>query len=326
MKTKIVYCLVSDNKDYYYEQLLISLCSLRKHNPDTIVELIVDKDTKATLIKERTQIFSYVTRVVLVDVPEQLTKKRRSRYIKTRLRKLISGDYLYIDTDTIIHSSLEDIDKITSDICAVQEYNECKYFTRADRSMFLFASKADLVDELEHEPYFNSGVMFVKDCPKSHLLYDLWHSSWLVTMSRGLDTDQTPLCWANKKANHVIDFLDDKWNCMVKLRGIEFENSAKIIHYACEHPNTRYILSTCSIFDTMKSTGNLIPIVAFLIDNPSIFLIHASEEKFLRESSLIQTLFKHYRCMFLFLKWLALIYLKCRIFLGKIKIRILKII
>lgn len=317
MKTKIVYCLISDDNDYYYEQLLISLYSLRKHNPDAVVELVIDNDTNATLVNKRTEIYSFVTRVVHAEVPKHLSKKQRSRFIKTNLRNLISGDYLFLDTDTIIQSSLEDIDEVSSDICATQEYNELNRFTKKDPHMRHLAEKVGLADELENEPYFNSGVMYVKDTPKAHLLYELWHSYWLITLSRGLNTDQTPLCWANKKAGHVIDFLDDKWNCLVKLRGIEFEENAKIIHYACEHSNTHYILSVHSIFDTMKMTGTLIPTAEYLIDNPSTFLVNAFEERFLRESTLFQILFKHHRCVFLFLRWIALNYLRFKNFLER---------
>lgn len=326
MKTKIVYCLVSDNEDYYYEQLLISLCSLRKYNPDVIVELVVDNNTKATLVNERSEIYSYVTRFILADVPEHLTKKQRSRYIKTTLRKLISGDYLYIDTDTIIRTSLAELDDISPEISATQEYNELNHFSKKDPLMRQLADKVGLVEELENEPYFNSGVMFVKDTPKAYLLYEQWHSSWLITQSKGVDTDQTPLCWANKKAGHVIDFLDDKWNCLVKLHGIDFEDKAKIIHYACEHPNTRYILSVCSIFDSMKTAGKLIPIVEYLVENPSVFCIQASEEKFLRETSLFQMLFKHHHCIFLFLRRFALNYIRCQNFIKKIKIQLQKFV
>ena len=42
MKTKIVYTIVSDENDIFFEQALLSIYSLRKYNPDAFVELVID--------------------------------------------------------------------------------------------------------------------------------------------------------------------------------------------------------------------------------------------------------------------------------------------
>ena len=44
MKTKIVYCIVSNDEDIYLEQAWVSIYTLRRHNPDAEVILLVDKD------------------------------------------------------------------------------------------------------------------------------------------------------------------------------------------------------------------------------------------------------------------------------------------
>ena len=53
MNTKIVYTLVSDDSDTYLEQALLSVYSLRIHNPRAIVELAVDQFTAMTLVDKR---------------------------------------------------------------------------------------------------------------------------------------------------------------------------------------------------------------------------------------------------------------------------------
>ena len=320
MNTKIAYCLVSDDSDYYYEQLLISLYSLRRHNPDAIVELVVDEDTNATFVNERTKVYDYVTKVILIDVPHEFSKKQRSRYIKTSLREHIQGDYLFIDTDTIIQSTLAEIDSISADICAVQEYNRLKYFTKNDNSMQVLASKVGLVDELENEPYFNSGVMYVKDSSRAHQFFESWHTSWKETLSKGLDTDQTSLCWANKKEGHVIEFLDDSWNCLLKQsEGLRDVKTAKIVHYACEHKGTRHISSLLCMFAALKSSREVTPIIVFFIENPAIFMINGKEEIFLRESKSIYNLHKYHHSFFAFILWQAELIMHMISMVGKLK-------
>ena len=118
MQTKIIYTLVSENSDYYLEQALISVYSLRKHNPEATVELVVDKDTAATLVEKRSKIKEYVTSIVEIDVPREYDKKRRSRFLKTNLRQLVKGDYLFIDCDTVICGKLDEIDAFDGDLAA----------------------------------------------------------------------------------------------------------------------------------------------------------------------------------------------------------------
>ena len=97
MQTKIVYTLVSDESDTYLEQALLSVYSLRLHNPQAIVELIVDQFTSKTIVDKRSEIRKFITDLITVDVPEDYTKVQKSRYLKTNLRQFVKGDYLFID-------------------------------------------------------------------------------------------------------------------------------------------------------------------------------------------------------------------------------------
>ena len=61
MNTKIVYCLVSSEKDIYLEQAWVSIYSLRLHNPCTTVILVLDKLTAESLTGSRAKIKQLVT-------------------------------------------------------------------------------------------------------------------------------------------------------------------------------------------------------------------------------------------------------------------------
>lgn len=119
MKTKIVYVVTSDETDVYLEQTLLSVFSLRKHNPNAFVELVVDQDTNATIAGKRGEILKYIDNKVVVNVPKEYNKKEASRYLKTNVREYVSGDYLFIDSDSIITDKLDEIDLFDGDIGAV---------------------------------------------------------------------------------------------------------------------------------------------------------------------------------------------------------------
>ena len=119
MKTKIVYAVSSDEQDIYLEQTVLSVFSLKRHNPDAVVEFVVDERTDKTIVGKRELILQYVNKKIVVEVPESYDKKQTSRFLKTNLRQYIDGDFLFIDSDTVIADSLADIDSFDGDIGAV---------------------------------------------------------------------------------------------------------------------------------------------------------------------------------------------------------------
>ena len=50
-----VYILISNGDDLFYEQLLVSLYSLRMHNPELNVVVLVDEKTERTLHGKRSK-------------------------------------------------------------------------------------------------------------------------------------------------------------------------------------------------------------------------------------------------------------------------------
>ena len=275
MKTKIVYCLVSNSKDYYYEQLLISLCSLRRHNPKAEVMVVCDNDTYATLDGTRRGIFDYDIRINPVDTPQEWGNWERSRYIKTNLRKLIQGDYLFIDTDTVICASLEGIDTLPYEVAAVRDSHvertlpnasECRHDT--ERWIWSQAAKANV--NIEGMWHNNSGVMFVKDTPTAHELYDRWALKYTEMLARGAKVDQLPLLLANHEMGNVICPLDPALNCQVAFQeGRNLLPGAKIVHYFPGQGKS--LLSSPWILNPIKETGKINASIQRIIDEPYTF-------------------------------------------------------
>lgn len=275
MKTKIVYCLVSDQEDYYYEQLLISLCSLRKHNPEALVEVVCDNNTYATLHKNRSSIFNYNIYVNPVDVPEDWGKQEQSRYLKTNLRKLTRGNYLYVDTDTIICSSLDFVDDFTFEIAAVKDSHvervlpkpfRCKY-----DSEYWIWERAQLANvNITGLLHYNSGVMYVKDTQVADELYTRWFNIYSALLKKGVKADQLSLLLSNFEMNNVISSLPDDLNCQViTALSRDTLHNAKIVHYFPFHERT--LLSSHWILDPIKESGKISSSVLHILDDPYSF-------------------------------------------------------
>lgn len=293
MKTKIVYCLVSNRKDYYYEQLLISLCSLRKHNPDAVVEVVCDQNTFDTLTGNRRGIFEYDVKINVAETPAEWGNWERSRYIKTNLRTLTQGDYLFIDTDTVICASLAAVDDIPYEIAAVRDCHldrplprssQCRHAT--EFWIWGQAQKAGI--SIEGLWHYNSGVMYVKDVPKAYELYARWSDHYSACLAHGAKVDQLPLLLSNHELGGIISPLDPKMNCQVSCdEGRQMLPGVNIIHYFPRQQKT--LLSSAWILDPVKETGKINGSIQCIIDEPEQFFDKVSKVVIGEAASFVET-------------------------------------
>jgi len=219
------YVLVSDSSDIYYEQFLVSLISLKHWNPDAKVFLACDDVTKSTLVGLRSRHEKYVDEVKVVDFPKGKGKHYRSRYLKTTLREILEGDFLYVDVDTIIVEKIEE-NEFSYDVMAVDDVHvkppsELQNCSNYDLKSLGFAT---------NNPYIvNSGVLWMKDSRYAHELSKLWNQLWLETEKFGVDVDQPALNEANFRLPQKVQLLPGIYNCQISVT-LKYLAHAKIIH------------------------------------------------------------------------------------------------
>jgi glycosyltransferase involved in cell wall biosynthesis len=230
MKTKLVYVLVSYNEQSdYLEQCLLSCYSARLHNAGAEIVLLVDDLTDGTLQGKRAEILKYISRKTVINIKENYNATQRSRIIKTTAREYIQGDFLFIDTDTIITQSLAEADSLRCTIGAVADshvpikknISTYSYLKKIDR-LLNWTSSEDII-------HFNSGVLFVKDTPEAGQFYKDWNKYLLQSMAKGIAMDQAALATANKNNNNLIEELPGEWNCQLR-HGLKYLENCKIMH------------------------------------------------------------------------------------------------
>lgn len=256
MITKLVYCLVSSPADYFWEQTYLSIYSARLHNKGIFISLVVDKSTAAGLVGKRANLIGCVNEYIKVDTPDGYSPVCKSRYLKTNLRDLIKGDYLFIDSDTIICESLSDIDNVNDDIAMV-----------ADLNGVLSMSDVNTIQKYERAgfgngyglPYFNSGVIFAKDSDIVHVFYKRWYENLKISFGNEVFYDQPALCATIVQLGLEIKELNGVWNCQFKMKGYPFLNKAKIMHYYSNNgkKNGSAFLLTDLIFHRIRVNGNV---------------------------------------------------------------------
>ena len=268
MKTQIAYALIASSQGTYLQEIWASVYSLRIYEPDRRVIVCCDSST-ASYIKQFHDFVKLIDDICIVPTPEHYSPKERSRAIKTSIRQYITGNYLFVDTDTIFAGEIGYIDNLSCDIAAVPEF----HVTLADsilRDSVINSVKSIFGINVSKAPYwFNSGVMYVADTPISHSLYKLWNDNWLFSaFEKGNSQDQPSLLKTDMEMGFVIKVLPGEYNCQLAL-SVKHYADAKIIHYLHFHllpmPNNPFYDK--SIYRVIKEHGGITDEVAHIIKN-----------------------------------------------------------
>lgn len=280
MKTKVVYVITSTPKDIYLEQTYVSVYSLRKHNKDAHVVLLTDDKTNETLTGNRAKILELITEKKVVEFDKDMSNLRRSRYLKTSMRNIVDGDFIYIDGDTIINAPLDELDSFKDELCAVDDAHMTldKHFAKAD----LLRRAKTLGFNIESEIHnFNGGVMYVKDTPKTREFFSKWHENWKRSMKKGINLDMPALMQTNIEMGHIIKDMGGQWNCQIYF-GFTYMMEAKIIHYFASmfsdsDGTYAYFFTDPKSFDILKNTGNISSEMEGYISKPLLCFKHPYE-------------------------------------------------
>jgi hypothetical protein len=251
---KYVYVLTSSEADIYYEQALVSVTSLRMHMPEAWVALVVDGQTANSLAGKRSAIKDLANELIVIPLDNTQTGMYRSRELKTNLRNLIDGDFLYIDTDTVIVRPLPSLDAINCEIGAVLD----RHYQISEHPISpLFYRDAKLLgfSPYKNNKYFNGGVFYVRDTPKTRSFFSRWNELWHYCTAKKIFIDMPSLAQADYEFDYIIQELPNEWNCQIP-DGFNYLNDAYIMHFFT--PNNRlnpHPLMNPDTYREIKSTG-----------------------------------------------------------------------
>ena len=232
-RLKFVYVVVSSEQDPYADQAILSMHSLKLQHPDGHITLLTDKATLDGLAGFRAKIKEYADEIVAVDMPADLSSRKRSRYIKTSMRRHVQGDFLFIDSDTIITGPLYDVGYDESiDVGAVISRHVNPWSSRVVHPLIkkvLVARGINAADEPPIEHYYNTGVIFCRDSAKAREFFEMWHLLWLEYQEYH---DQPDFWRADARMRCLVKPLDGRYNCQLLYEGsANFIDTCSVFHY-----------------------------------------------------------------------------------------------
>jgi len=275
---KYLYVLTSSQKDNYYEQFFMSLTSLRMVMPDTDIILLCDTKTKATLTEKREGYHKLISQTITVDVPSDFSQTEISRWLKTSMRRLVPGDFLYIDCDTIITEDLSSITDIERKFGVCLDKHSLIDRHGKKSSIIENDKKLGFTSYLSNK-HFNGGVLYCPDTPETHKIFERWHELWLFCTKKNISRDMPSLNMAIYENSSSCTELDGTWNCQIAYNSLPFLANAKIIHYFASDfamHTSPYIPASEKIFIRIKETGAVPSDVMKLLKNPRTAFVSGS--------------------------------------------------
>lgn len=224
---KILYVLVSSESDFYYEQALISMMSAKFQMPNCSISLLTEQETENSLKGSRNLINEYISERKVVDLDASLSPMQKSRWLKSSMRNLIDGDFLYVDVDTVFATPVDE-SLFSKDVMGVPDGNcllknhPMKWFIEDN------LKKVHFDNTLKY--HINSGVLFFKDTPIARSFAQKWHNRWLECCKKEIFIDQTALHQAIIDFEEKIGLLPDYMNAQFG-RNINTLASGVILHY-----------------------------------------------------------------------------------------------
>ncbi|WP_302787540.1 hypothetical protein [Phocaeicola coprophilus] len=231
MKTKIVYALVSDGNGFYFEKAYLSAWSVKHYNPNAHITLILDNKTRQVLDAETyTNFIKLVDEEIVVPFNDNSTNTEKSRWLKTKLRELVKGDFLFLDVDTIACSDLSDIDNTIGSIGFTWDFN-CLFSENPSRYYYAKLMRRYFNQDINFDGYyFNSGVCYAKDDVKAYDFFSTWHENWLHTRNQGYLRDQLSLLKTTSDLSSYVNEISGSYNCQISTN-LRYLHDAKIIHF-----------------------------------------------------------------------------------------------
>jgi hypothetical protein len=205
----------------------VAALSVRRLHPQARIILVTDEPT-ARAIDHHSHALGNIVSEIVVRPTGTDDPVVSSRYLRTVLRQLVKGDYLYLDTDAIAVRPLDRGWPRRADLAMARDRNQRGITPLALPGVEKLRVK--LGWEFRMDRYLNAGVMFVRDTPASHAFYAEWHRRWKQALSSGIWQDQFSLNSASTKGIATIAILPDRDNWVTHSTAM-LRGRARIFHF-----------------------------------------------------------------------------------------------
>jgi len=261
---KVAYVLTSDGRDNYAKMTIASMLSVRHTNPSLDIVLLMDALTEESLTTEKSFFYDFCNKVLSIKTPNG-NSIFRNRWIKTQLVNYINSSTLFLDSDTIVLSCLNNIGADVTDIGFVPNHN-----MRCQKKQ-LWASDIEDMDHMNWPRtlkfYPNGGVFFYHATPAVTKFFEKWHLNWLECYSRFKKGRDQPALYESLRTSDIkLTELQKNYNLQVVL-GTEPVHEGKIIHIYANPTSLNYPLGKILLLMNFLPIYEIAKVINRLLEN-----------------------------------------------------------
>ncbi len=236
MDRQVAYVLTSKGNDHFSKMTRVSIASVRLSNPTFNIFLFCDEETGNALKTSGDLILTEIDEFRIIQTPPG-QPVFKNRFIKTSLRLLIEGDFLFLDSDILVK------DRIDCFLDSIEVFGAASNHSTPNIDQQIWQDDRNALSkmgwQINHDVYLNGGVLFYRDTSACRLLSETWHKNWLKTVSSGSFRDQPSLNHSVFSEQIVVTILPFSMNAQF---GITPQSSvgATILHFYASNNSLLY--------------------------------------------------------------------------------------
>lgn len=225
---KIIYVITSAGRDAYTAMTRVSAASLRMIHPDATIAVVCDRETDRAIRAAKDPLLGEVDEWLAFETPPG-EAAFRNRFLKTSLRQRVSGEYLFLDSDTIVRDDLSAVFRMGGDIAGAPAH------ARENNPCCIWSGDQKTLDEMQwaigRELYVCGGVLWVSESDGAHCFYRLWHEKWQASHRQlGEFRDQPALNSAIHDSHIACARLPVRYNAQICANPLSMPDAA-VWHY-----------------------------------------------------------------------------------------------
>jgi len=234
---KAVFAVTSQGNDIYTAMTRIVVASLRLTNPRITLVVACDPDTNCAIRQARDPLIDEVEEWITVDTPPG-DAHFRNRFVKTRLRAVIDGPFLFLDSDVLVRGDLSELFAADTDIAGARNHSRMAFSEQVwDQDV---AAIEAMGWQTDNRVYVNGGVLFLNNTPGTYRFSMDWHQRWLESTDKlARYRDQPALNTALEHTRPRLMLLPDRFNAQFKVTPSVAHN-AVIWHYYSSSENVAH--------------------------------------------------------------------------------------
>jgi lipopolysaccharide biosynthesis glycosyltransferase len=212
---KAVFAITSQGNDFYTAMTRVAVASLRLSNPSMLLVVACDAESHAALKQCHEPLLDEVDEWLVVNTPPG-NPGFRNRFVKTSLRSIVDGPFLFLDSDIFARGDLSEIFSLVTDIAGARNHSRKTFSEQVwdqDR-----ATLDAMGWTIGNEVYINGGVLFYNDTEGARRFGVEWHRRWLLSFKETRNfRDQPALNSSIHFTQPRLDVLPDKFNAQFKV-------------------------------------------------------------------------------------------------------------